>query len=42
MFLEVELNVIERLATAADVALGIAQEVGELLIFDAETGALIG
>lgn len=35
-------DVIERPATAEDVELGLAQAVGELLVIDADTGALIG
>ena len=41
--IEVGLNdVVERLATAEDVELGLAQAVGDILVIDAETGALIG
>lgn len=41
-YIEITLNIVERFATAEDVALGFAQEVGEVLVLDAETGALIG
>jgi len=42
-YLEIDFsNIVERSATAEDVLLGYAEEVGEVLVFDAQTGALIG
>ncbi len=40
--IEMNWNIIERSATAEDVAFGFAKEVGEMLWLDADTGALIG
>lgn len=35
-------GIVERPATAEDVLLGLASAIGEVLIIDADTGALVG
>lgn len=40
--LVIVLDVAERLATLEDVSLGLAERVGEAMIVDKQTGALVG